>query len=38
MENINGTPRNQAKALSMWVRPRAYTKGTPYKQEKDTSM
>ena len=38
VENINGTPRNHAKALSMWVRPRAYTKGTPYKQEKDTLM
>ena len=30
--------RNHAKALSMRVRPRAYTNGTPYKQEKDTSM
>ena len=38
VENINGTPRNHSKALSMWVRPRAYTNGTPYKPEKDTSM
>ena len=38
VENINGTPRNHVKALSMSVRPRAYTNGTPYKQEKDTSM
>ena len=38
VENINGTPRNHAKAQSMGVRPRAYTNGTPYKQEKDTSM
>ena len=38
VENINGTPRNHAKALSMWVRQRANTNGTPYKQEKDTSM
>ena len=38
VENINGTPRNHAKALSMWARLRAYTNGTPYKQEKDTSM
>ena len=38
VENINGTPRNHAKALSMWVRPRAYTNGTPYKQEKDINV
>ena len=38
VEKINGTPRNHAKALSTWVRPRANTNGTPYKQEKDTSM
>ena len=43
VENINGTPRNHdqfhiTKALSMWVRPRANTNGTPYKQEKDTSV
>ena len=25
VENINGTPRNHAIALLMWVRPRAYT-------------
>ena len=38
VENINGTPRNYAKALSMWVRPRADTNGTPYKQEKDINV
>ena len=38
VENINGTPRNHAKALSMWVRPRAYTNGTPYKEEKDINV
>ena len=38
VENINGTPRNHAKALSMWVRPRAYTNGTIYKQEKDINV
>ena len=35
VENINGTPR---KSRINVVRPRAYTNGTPYKQEKDTSM
>ena len=35
VENINGTPR---KSPINVVRPRAYTNGTPYKQEKDTSM
>ena len=38
VENINGTPRNHAKALLMWLRPRANTNDTPYKQEKDTSV
>ena len=38
VEKINGTPRNHAKALSMWVRPRAYTNRTPYKQEKDINV